>query len=129
MATPLRLSVVEAKLAVVRLPPGVDAPDWINGPGALTSITRTFEELSIVCRSDVVPEGLPAEGPWCAIKVQGPIPMTLIGVIAAIASPLADAGIAIFAISTFDTDYVLVHEPDLETAIEVLERAGHEVAR
>lgn len=129
MATPLRLSVVDSKLSVVRLPSGMEVPNWANGAWEFISITRTFDELSIVCASDVVPEGLPAEGPWRAIKVLGPIPMTLIGVIAAIANPLADAGIAIFAISTFDTDYILVHEPDLETAIELLDRAGHEVTR
>jgi hypothetical protein len=127
MATPLRLSVVESKLTVVRLPADVDVPDWVDGAGEFTSITRTLDELSIVCGSDVVPQGLPVEGPWRAIKVNGPIPMTLIGVIAAIANPLADAGIAIFAISTFETDYVLVHEPDLDATIELLRRAGHDV--
>ena len=129
MATKLRLSVLESKLTVVRLPGGVGVPDWASGAGEFISITRTIDELSIVCASDVVPQGLPAEGPWRAFKVHGPIPMTLIGVIAAIANPLADAGIAIFAVSTFDTDYVLVHEPDLETAIELLHRAGHDVTR
>ena len=129
MAMPLRLSVVESEFSVVRLSAGEDVPDWVDGDGAFTSITRTPDELSIVCGSDVVPEGLPIEGPWRAIKVQGPIPMTLIGVIAAIADPLADGGIAIFAISTFDTDYVLVHEQDLEAAIEILHRAGHEISR
>ena len=129
MAPSLRLAVVESKLSVVRLPARVDVPDWVNGDGQFTSITRTSDELSIVCASDAVPEGLPVEGPWRAIRVQGPIPMTLIGVIAAIADPLADGGIAIFAISTFDTDYVLVHEQNLETSIEVLQRAGHDVSR
>ena len=128
MVTPLRLALVESRLSVVRLPAGVDVPDWVNGDGEFTSITRTSDELSIVCGSDVVPEGLPVEGPWRAVKVEGAIPMTLIGVIAAIADPLADGGIAIFAISTFDTDYVLVHEEDLEAAIELLLRAGHQVS-
>lgn len=68
------------------------------------------------------------EGPWRALRVQGPIMMTLIGVVAALANPLADAGISIFALSTFDTDYILVHEPDLAAAVGALTEAGHVVA-
>jgi hypothetical protein len=68
------------------------------------------------------------EGPWRAFRVQDPIVMTLIGVVAALASPLADAGISIFAISTFDTDYILFHEPDFAAAIGALTQAGHVVA-
>jgi hypothetical protein len=89
--------------------------------------TRTPDELSIVCGIDVVPDGIPSEGPWRAFKVQGPLVMTLLGVVAAIADPLRDAGISIFAISTYDTDYVLVHEPDLAAAAAALRAAGQEV--
>lgn len=67
------------------------------------------------------------EGPWRTFRVQGPLVMTLIGVVAALANPLAAAGISIFAISTFDTDYVLVHEPDFDAAVDALTRAGHVV--
>ena len=67
------------------------------------------------------------EGPWRAFRVQGPIVMTLIGVVAALANALADAGISIFAISTFDTDYILVHEPDFDAAVDALTNAGHVV--
>src|SRR5204862_355757 len=79
-----------------------------------TSVTRTVDELSVVCAYDHVPEGVPMEGPWRAFKVQGPIVMTLIGVVASLANPLEAAGISIFAVSTFDTHYVLVHEPDFD---------------
>ena len=85
------------------------------------------DELSIVGASDAIPADLPQEGPWRAFKVQGPLVMTLIGVVAAIADPLRDAGIAIFAISSFDTDYVLVHEPDFDAAVTTLTAAGHEI--
>ena len=67
-------------------------------------MTRTADELSIVCAYDAVPAGVRLEGPWRAFRVRGPIVMTRIGVLAALADPLADAGISIFAISTFDTD-------------------------
>jgi hypothetical protein len=90
-------------------------------------LTRTVDELSIVCAYDRVPEGIPMEGPWRAFKVKGPIVMTLIGVVAALANPLAAAGISIFAISTFDTDYILVHEPDFFAAVRALTDAGHVV--
>ena len=69
------------------------------------------------------------EGPWRAFMVQGPLVMTLIGVVASLANPLADVGISIFAISTYDTDYVLVHEPDLDAAIDALTAAGHTVRK
>lgn len=125
MSTPLQLMVVESHLAVCRLEPGADVPTWVDHAGEFLSITRTLDELSIVCASDAVPEGVQMEGPWRAFKVRGPIVMTLIGVVASLANPLADAGIPIFAISTFDTDYVLVHEPDFDAAVAALSDAGH----
>jgi uncharacterized protein len=125
--TPMLLTVIEARLGVCRLEAASRVPAWVDRAGDFVSITRTSDELSIVCDMDVVPRGVPMEGPWRAFKVQGPLVMTLIGVVAALANPLADAGISIFAISTYDTDYVLVHEPDLEAAIEALVGAGHTV--
>ena len=125
--TPMLLTLIEARLAVCRLDAARRVPAWVDRAGDFVSITRTSDELSIVCDMDVVPRGVPMEGPWRAFKVQGPLVMTLIGVVAALANPLADAGISIFAISTYDTDYVLVHEPDLDAAIEALVGAGHTV--
>jgi hypothetical protein len=121
------LTVIEARLAVCRAEAGSEVPVWVDHAGDFISITRTMDELSIVCARDAVPPGVPMEGPWRAFKVQGPLVMTLIGVVAAVANPLADAGISIFAISTYDTDYVLVHEPDFDAAIEALVAAGHTV--
>jgi len=123
MTTPLPLTVVESRLAVCRVEAGGAVPAWVD----LVSITRTADELSIVCATDAVPPGVPMEGPWRAFKVQGPLVMTLIGVVASLANPLADAGISIFAISTYDTDYVLVHEPDFAAAVNALIAAGHTV--
>jgi uncharacterized protein len=123
------LTLIDAGLAVCRLDAGSEVPGWIDRAGDFVSITRTADEVSIVCASDAVPPGVPMEGPWRAFMVQGPLVMTLIGVVAALANPLAEAGISIFAISTYDTDYVLVHEPDLDAAIDALTAAGHTVHR
>jgi hypothetical protein len=125
--TPMLLTVIEARLAVCRLEAAGRVSAWLDRAGDFVSITRTSDELSIVCDMDVVPRGVPMEGPWRAFKVEGPLVMTLIGVVAGLANPLADAAISIFAISTYDTDYVLVHEPDLDAAIEALVGAGHTV--
>ena len=127
MSTALALAVVEGRLAVCRLEAGSAIPAWVDDAGAFICITRTPDELSIVCASDAVPDGVPMEGPWRAFRVRGPLVMTLIGVVAALANPLADAGIPIFAISTFDTDYILVHEPDFEAAKSALTAAGHTI--
>jgi hypothetical protein len=123
----MRIVTLPARLAVCRLPPDSPIPPWADAGGEFVATTRTPDELSIVCGIDVVPDGIPSEGPWRAFKVQGPLVMTLLGVVAAIADPLRDAGISIFAISTYDTDYVLVHEPDVEAATRALRRAGHDL--
>lgn len=127
MPASLHLEAIEVRLAVCRLDAESDVPGWVDRSRDFTSVTRTKDELSIVCARDDVPEGVSMEGPWRALRVQGPIVMTLIGVVAALANPLADAGISIFAISTFDTDYILVHEPDFDAAVRALTRAGHVV--
>jgi len=125
MSVSLRLEAIEVRLAVCRLDAGSDVPRWVDRSREFTSVTRTIDELSIVCARDDVPDGVPMEGPWRAVRVRGPLVMTLIGVVAALANPLADAGISIFAISTFDTDYILVHEPDFDAAVEALTQASH----
>jgi hypothetical protein len=127
MTSPLSVTVIEARLAVCRVETDSEVPGWVDNAGDFVSITRTPDELSIVCAVDAVPAGVPMEGPWRAFKVEGPLVMTLIGVVASLANPLADAGISIFAISTYDTDYVLVHEPDLDAAVAALTAAGHSV--
>lgn len=82
--------------------------------------------FSLVCAADVVSDGVQVEKDWCAIKVQGPLDFSLTGILLELAKPLAEAGISIFAVSTFDTDYVLVRSNKLSIAIEVLRLAGHE---
>jgi hypothetical protein len=127
MPASIHLEAIEIRLAVCRLDAGSDVPPWVDRSREFASVTRTTDELSVVCARDDVPEGVRMEGPWRAFRVQGPIVMTLVGVVAALANPLAEAGISIFAMSTFDTDYILVHEPDFEAAVGALTRAGHVV--
>lgn len=122
----LRLSIRPGRLSICRLPPETPRPDWV--PDApFCAVTRTEEEVSIVCPEEAVPVGIRCRPGWRALKVAGPLAFDLTGVLAALAAPLARAGISIFALSTFDTDYVLIQAPDLHRAIETLNRAGHRV--
>jgi hypothetical protein len=101
---------------------GERIPSWaLELHETLTSITRTRDELSIVCPEDAVPPDTRVETGWRALVVPGPIPFEQTGVLASIAVPLAAAGISIFAVSTYDTDYVLVREGDVERALRALE--------
>jgi hypothetical protein len=129
----MRLEVLRGEFAIVRLDAGAALPAWIepeggiHAPAEFLSITRTREELSIVCESSRVPAEVPAEREWRCMKVEGPLDFSLTGVLASLAEPLARAGIPVFAISTFDTDYLMVKAANLEAAIAALESAGHEV--
>lgn len=123
---PLTLKPLAEPLAVCRLP--ADAPLPTDpGPSPLWSVTRTADELSLVCGWPHAPAGARREGPWRALQVAGPLDFALTGVLASIAAPLAEAGVSIFAVSTFDTDYVLVREERLADAVAALRRAGHDV--
>jgi hypothetical protein len=110
--------------AICRFEPGASVPAWASGERFLT-VTRTASELSIVCEEKMVPEGLHAERNRRLMQIEGTLAFTLTGVLASIAAPLANAGISIFAVSTYDTDYLLVSEEDLQEATQVLEAAGH----
>lgn len=124
LMAPLRLQVLPEVLAVCRLAADDALPLWLPARSFL-SVTRTAVELSVVCAADAVPAGIRCEPGWRALAVAGPLDFALTGILASIATPLADAGISIFAISTFDTDYVLVKAERLNDAIEALRRAGH----
>lgn len=122
----LTLDVLPETLAICRLPPDAPLPDWAVG-GGLVSITRTAAELSIVCRAERVPPGVTVVGGWRCLRVAGPLDFALTGVLAALAEPLAQAGISLFAVSTYDTDYLLVPERHLNAAVAALEGAGMRV--
>ena len=94
---------------------------------SLLSATRTDSELSLVCREEDVPRDASAERGWCALELAGPLDFSLTGVVAALVTPLAEAEVPIFILSTFETDYLLVRERDLQRSVEALTGAGHEV--
>lgn len=122
-ATDLPLIILAERLAVCRLPAEAPYPDWAR-PGELLALVQTGDELSVVCTERYVPPDVRAERGWRALQVQGPLDFALVGVLASIVVPLARAGISIFALSTFDTDYVLVKEEALDRAVSALTQAG-----
>jgi hypothetical protein len=122
----LTLAVLDNLHTVCRLASEADIPHWLPTTG-LVSVTRTAEELSIVCQSDAVPETVEAERDFHALKIEGPLDFSLTGILLAVAAPLANADISIFALSTYDTDYVLVRKNDLDIAVHVLQMAGHTI--
>ncbi|OZM74403.1 amino acid-binding protein [Amycolatopsis antarctica] len=125
----LTLDVRPEVYAVAGMAAGAVVPPVLTDPNAdgLVSITRTATELSIVCPESLVPQGVSVDGRWRLLSVRGPLAFTLTGIIAALSSELAAAGVAIFSISTFDTDHVLVKSDDLARATDALRAAGHVV--
>lgn len=123
----LTLSLQKDVLAICKLPPDAPVPAWGWAPGGFHTISRTPEELSIVCLDSAVPSEVKKESPWRVLKVDGPLDFSLTGILASIAGPLANAQISIFPISTYNTDYVMVKGEKVEEAIKVLTKAGHVV--
>jgi hypothetical protein len=117
----MEVAVLPGTLAICRLRASDRIPSWaLELHEGFVSITRTPDELSIVCPQEAVPPDTEVEEDWRALVIPGPIPFEATGVLSAITVPLAEAGIPIFAISTYDTDYVLVREKDLDHALHVL---------
>lgn len=112
----------------MRLDSGESIPEWAT-KGTFFSITHTVDELSIFCESSQMPEDPAKIDGWRAFRVAGQLDLQLVGVISQLSVPLAAKQIPVFSISTHDTDYMLVREDQLEDAIDVLRRAGHQVAR
>lgn len=126
MANGLPLCVLPGRLAICRLPSDAPLPE----PPSHTdfwSATRTEEELTIVLPEEAVPAGWKAERGWRCFKVLGPLDFGLTGILASLATSLAEAGVPIFAISTYNTDYILVKEENLEKARQALLASGHSV--
>ncbi len=121
---PLSFSILPETFAICRLEPSAPTPPWAR-PGPFLSVTRTPAELSVVCPDGAVPPGVTANRGWRAITVAGTLDFELTGVLASLAAPLAAAGVSIFAVSTYDTDYVLVKDEALGRAVESLAAAGH----
>lgn len=123
----LTLSLLPDTLAVCRLPAGTGLPAWATA-GAFYAVTRTADELSVVCPQQQVPAGVTCQPGWRCLQVAGPLDFALTGVLASLAQPLAAAGISIFACSTYDTDYLLVRDEALDAALTALRSAGHGLA-
>ena len=131
----LKYGVLNERFAVCRAAADAPVPAWAQ-EGRFFCLARTTDELSIICPENRVDPsvfeqnraGLKVEGGWTVLKLEGPFPFSMTGVLASFVQPLADAQIPIFAISTFDTDYVLVKEEDLQRALPALRAAGHESA-
>ena len=122
----MQLDLLKGLYSIAKLAPDAPIPAWAHEDDFL-SITRTADELSVVCGS--IPERVPCQRGWRCLKVRGPLDFSQTGVISSIAAPLAEAAVPIFAISTFDTDYILIAETHLERAIGALKSAGFTVGQ
>lgn len=120
----LTLDLLEGTFAVCRMAADAPVPGWAVG-GPFVSITRTADELSVVCRQEAVPEDVRCERGWRCLRVAGTLDLSLVGVLASLLGPLAEAGVSVVAASTFDTDYLLFPGQDFRRAVEVLRRAGY----
>jgi uncharacterized protein len=127
MAHHLRFRWLSGLYVVVRLAPNESIPEWAT-QGEFTSISRSADELSIVCPAENLPHDIDAKHHWICLKIEGPFAFSLTGVLLAFIEPLSSKGIPIFAISTYDTDYVLIQEEWVGVALDALRQAGHELA-
>lgn len=128
----MNLTLLAARLAVCRLPGGAAVPGWaMSGP--MWSVTGTGDELSIICVEELLPGNPPPEmkieGGWRCLKVAGPLDFSLTGILAGLTGCLAGAQVPVFAFSTFDTDYIMIKDGDLEKALAALGAAGHRIDR
>ncbi len=119
-------SLEDGPYAIVRLAPGASVPEWATN-GGFTSVSRTCDELSVVCPARNLPADVTSPHRWVCLKLEGPFPFSLTGVLLSFIEPLSNNGVPIFAISTYDTDYVLVQEECAGRALDILRRAGHEL--
>lgn len=124
--TTFTLELLPGTLAICRLDASAGVPHWATGD--VISITRTSDELSIVCSQNNVSENIQSEPDWRCFRVAGRLDFSMVGVIASLTGTLAAAGITVFVVSTFNTDYLLVKEADLESAVESLRSAGHVIS-
>ena len=123
----IELALLSGVYAVSKLRPDAAIPEWATG-SSFCSTTRTPHELSIVCDEGRVPADVTMQGGWRALMVKGPLDFELTGVLASLATPLAAAGISVFAIATYETDYILIRDRDLHRAVVALRDAGHTVS-
>lgn len=126
MARGLSLTLLPDAVAICRLDPKAPIPEWAL-EADWWSITRTGDELSVVCAEARVPAGVASSRGWRALKFDGPLPLDQTGILASVTTPLAAARVSVFALATFSTDFVLIPSAQQPAAIDALERAGHSV--
>ncbi len=115
------LQICPETLAVCRLPPNSKLPLWLTTEeDSFTSITKTSEELSIVCSQTLVPNNVTAKRNWRMLKIKGQLDFALVGILHRVITPLSEGGISIYALSTYDTDYILIQQNDFENALKFL---------
>lgn len=122
----LTMKLLKEKFGVCRLNKDESMPEWAKNSD-FYSVTRTFDELSIVCSQKYIPSDIKCENDWRILKVEGPLDFSLIGILSSISSVLTQEKISIFAISTFDTDYILVKDKDIDNAVKALSKEKYEV--
>lgn len=128
----LKLSLLKNKYVVCRLNKNERIPAWAY-KGDVFSITRTNDELSLVCQQENIEveeldEDILCERNWNIFKVEGPLDFALVGILSNLSCIMKEAGVSIFAISTYDTDYIMVKNEKVNEAIKALKQYGHEVA-
>ena len=127
MSLPLHLMRHDQDVAFARLPAG-EEPDWEWRTGPLASVAYTDSETSVVCTFDAVPDRVRKQGPLTAFEIAGPLDFSTVGVLAGLLEPLAKQGISILAMSTFDTDWILVDADRADEAMATWKRDGNTAA-
>jgi hypothetical protein len=126
MTEPVTLALLPGRFAVCRLAAETPVPSWVM-QGAFFSVTRTADELSVVCDEEFAPPDVQVERGWAALRVVGVLEFGLTGVLAGLVAPLAAAGVSVLAIATYDTDYLLVQEAVLVKAVSALKEHGYAI--
>jgi len=124
----MKLSLLKGKFAICRLEKSAPIPEWLKESTFFT-VSRTFDELSFVCSQESIPECISCDKEWRCFQVEGPLPFNETGILASLTAPLANAKIPIFVFSTYDTDYIMVKDADLDKAVRTLSAERHSVRR
>ncbi|MGD0339645.1 MAG: ACT domain-containing protein [Bacteroidota bacterium] len=123
----MQLTVMKNTYAICKLDHDSPIPPWVHASHGFASMTYTPDELSIVCQEKYVPAGIKQERGWRILKIIGPLDFSLVGVISRITGILANAGVSLFTVSTYETDFILVKKEALDQAIQALKDAGLDI--
>ena len=126
MARKLLIRLVDAEYAIVRLNVGTPLPEWLIGAG-FWAVSSSREEMTLVCRAARIPSSIQSSGGWRCFRIEDHFTFDVPGVLSSVLNPLSEAGVGIFANSTFSTDYVFIIGSDLDKAVEALKAFGHEI--